>query len=126
VTGLCLAAAGLVISLPLQSFTLAWNHSIEKQRWEEDYRVAAGRLELTEARIRGTGAGMEPPPDAWLRNGVWHYRPPLPPQERIRLTRSGFVADYEFCADGACRPLGTIVAPEAETVDLFACEEGGG
>ncbi|HCN88979.1 MAG TPA: DUF1850 domain-containing protein, partial [Oxalobacteraceae bacterium] len=38
-TGLCLAAAGLAITLPLQAFTLGWTHSIEKIRWEEDYRI---------------------------------------------------------------------------------------
>jgi hypothetical protein len=70
----CLAAAALAISLPLQAFTLNWTHSIEKILWEEDYQVvqttSGARLQLTEARIRGSGAGMEPPPDAVLKNGA--------------------------------------------------------
>lgn len=123
-SALCLAAAGLVLALPLQSFTLAWTHSIEKVRWEEDYSVADGRLHLVEARILGTGAGMEPPPDAVLKDGVWHYRPKLATLERMRLTRSGYVPDYQFCADGRCRPLGDIVGPRADTVDVYACPSG--
>jgi len=118
---LCLAAAGLVVALPLQAFTLAWTHSIEKVRWEEDYRVAGDRLQLTEARILGTGAGMEPPPDAVLKDGVWHYRPKIAPLQTVRLTRSGYVADYQFCVDGSCRALGDIVGDKAEAVDMSAC-----
>jgi hypothetical protein len=121
-SGLCLAAAGLVLALPLQSFTLAWTHSIEKVRWEEDYRIENGRLRLTEARIAGTGAGMEPPPDAVLKDGVWHYRPQLAPLERVRLTRSGYVADYQLCAAGRqCQPLGAIVSARADIVDMSVC-----
>ena len=123
----CLAAAGLAISLPLQAFTLNWTHSIEKILWEEDYKVvqtaAGARLQLTEARIRGSGAGMEPPPDAVLENGVWHYRPALAPLERLHLTRSDYVADYKLCWNGQCHPLAELAgAPsKAPLVDVFAC-----
>jgi len=117
---LCLAAAGLVVTLPLQAFTLAWTHSIEKVRWEEDYRIVGKQLEVTEARIRGTGAGMEPPPDAVLKDGVWHYRPQIAPLETVRLTRSGYVADYQLCDQSRCWALGDIVA-QSEVVDMSAC-----
>jgi hypothetical protein len=120
---LCLAAAGLVVALPLQAFTLAWTHSIEKVRWEEDYRIVGGGLQLSEARIRGTGAGMEPPPDAVLKDGVWHYRPQMAPLETVRLTRSGYVPDYQLCAEGSCRPLGELVGDKAEVVDMSACAQ---
>lgn len=118
---LCLATAGVVIALPLQTFTLAWTHSIEKIRWEEDYRIVGDELQLTEARIRGTGAGMEPPPDAVLKNGVWHYRPQITSLKTVRLTRSGYVADYQFCIEGNCRVLGRIVGDQATVVDMTAC-----
>src|SRR4051812_31983919 len=119
---LCIAAAGLVLSLPLSSFTLAWTHSIEKIRWEEDYRLERGRLVLDEARIRGSGAGMEPPPDAVLRNGVWHYKPDIAPLATLRLTRSPFTADYQLCHAGQCRPFGDLLgqAATAEIVELSA------
>ncbi len=54
---LCLSAGALAASLAVQSFTLAWTYSIEKVRWDEDWRVGE-RLELVAARILGAGAGM--------------------------------------------------------------------
>jgi hypothetical protein len=121
--GICLAAGALAASLPLSSFTLAWTHSIEKIRWEEDYRVVGTRLVLEEARIRGTGAGMEPPAGARLEKGVWHYKPELPPQEQLRLTHSPFAAGYEICAKGACRALTTVLPglPSLTVVEVRSC-----
>jgi hypothetical protein len=120
----CLAAGLLAAVLPLSTFTVAWNHSIEKIRWEEDYRVAAGRLVLDEARIRGSGAGMEPPPDARFEHGVWHYRPPLQPLERLRLTHSRYTAGYEICGAGRCQPLTSLLPglPEYAVVEVTACD----
>jgi hypothetical protein len=61
---LCLASAGVVKALALAAFTLVWTHSIEKVDWQEDWRITPDRLVLEQARVKGTGAGMEPPPDA--------------------------------------------------------------
>ena len=66
---LCLASAGLVKALSIATFTLAWTHSIEKTDWQEDWRVTPEGLVLTQARVKGSGAGMEPPPGARLING---------------------------------------------------------
>ena len=112
---LCLAAGALSAVLATDAFTLAWTHSIEKIRWEEDWRIETGALVAVEARIRGSGAGMEIPDGAVLKNGVWHYRPALSPQAKsgitefrlgeLRLTHSPHAAGYELCIDGECRPL---------------------
>jgi len=104
-SGLCLTAGVIAATLPFSAFTLAWTHSIEKIRWEEDWRIQGNALVVTEARIRGTGAGMEPPPDAVLKDGVWHYRPALPPQTVLRLTHSPYTGGYELCSAGHCQPL---------------------
>lgn len=73
--GLCLGLSGVVwAQLAVADFTLAWNHTIEKIRWEEDYRVSEQGLILGEARVKGNGAGMEIPDDARLENGSWHYQ----------------------------------------------------
>ncbi len=122
-SALCLAAAAFSVALPLQSFTLAWKHSIEKIRWEEDYRIVGTRLELTEARIRGSGAGMDPPEGAVLRDGVWHYKPDLPLLPSLTLARSGYVADFELCANGECRSFEKIVGPAANApvIEAFPC-----
>jgi len=120
---LCIAAGGLVVALAANAFTLAWTHSIEKIRWEEDYRVEDGRLRLVEARIAGSGAGMEPPPGSRLEGGVWHYAPRLAPLEELRLTRSDFAAGYELCIDGACAPLAHYAsrAHSGDVIRVTAC-----
>ena len=128
---LCLAAGSLATALALGTdggFTLAWTHSIEKIRWEEDYRIesdAEGQvlLHLTEARIRGSGAGMEPPDGARLdAHGVWHYVPKLAPLPLLRITQSQFTQGYELCRGGECRPLAALVPGLADgVVELRAC-----
>ncbi len=102
---LCLAAGAVSAMIAIEGFTLAWMHSIEKVRWEEDWRIAGNELVITEARILGAGAGMEPPAGSVLKHGVWHYLPALSPQTRLRLTHSPYAAGYELCVGGRCRPL---------------------
>jgi hypothetical protein len=123
-TGLCLGVAFSVISasLPVQTFTLAWTHSIEKTRWEEDYRIEDDNLVLQVARIRGSGAGMEPPEDAVLRKGHYEYRPVNVRLTNLRIARSPFVAEYQLCWSGGCSELSELVAPsDSGTTDLFPC-----
>jgi hypothetical protein len=120
---ICLMAGTIAASLTVDAFTLAWTHSIEKVRWEEDWRIVAGSLHISQARIRGSGAGMEPPSDAVLRDGVWHYRPPLPPQISLRLTHSPHTAGYELCFAGSCQPLAHYLpgVDNNVVIDLRAC-----
>jgi hypothetical protein len=124
-TGLCLAAGLLLAPLGGDAVTLRWTHSIEKIVWEEDYRLEQGCLRLTEARIRGTGAGMEPPADAVLRNGAWHYRPKLAPLPRIELRHSPYAAQYEFCVGGNCRTASDLLPklPDEAVVTLQSCAD---
>ncbi|NWG32742.1 MAG: DUF1850 domain-containing protein [Rhodocyclaceae bacterium] len=102
-TGLCLAA-GLLVAPLGDAVTVSWTHSIEKTRWEEDWRRDGDHLRLTAARIRTGGAGMEPPMGAVLEDGVWHYTPSLPPLPRVLLRHSPHVPTYTICGDGRCRP----------------------
>lgn len=120
---LCFAAGALTASIAVHSFTLAWTHSIEKIRWEEDWRVAGDSLEIVEARIRGSGAGMEPPAGAVLRAGVWHYRPAIASQPALRLTHSPHTAGYELCDDAPCRPLAELLPglPDNAVVEIAPC-----
>ena len=131
IAGVCLALAlghAPPLFVPARSFTLAWMHSIEKTRWEEDYAVvpAAGgwRLRAGAARIRGSGAGMEPPPDAVLRDGWYVYQPTTPPLKELRLTRSRFTADYDWCQDGQCRSLGELLPSDGGVTLLWPCAKG--
>jgi hypothetical protein len=106
---LCLAAGAVSAALAIESFTLSWIHSIEKIRWEEDWRVDGRTLVIDEARIRGSGAGMEPPAGSVLQNGVWHYRPALPPQAVLRLTHSPHAGGYTLCTATVCQPLADLL-----------------
>ena len=123
--GVCIGTAPATVQarVPTTAFTLAWMHSVEKIRWEEDYRVEAGKLVLSAARVRGSGAGMEPPEGAALRDGVWEYRPAQTEFPMLRLTRSPYTSDYEMCWDAQCREFTTLVGrPGAgETIDVFPC-----
>jgi len=128
VIGLCLGLAGVVwAELPVPAFTLAWTHTIEKIRWEEDYRVSAEGLLLGEARIKGSGAGMEVPDGAELRNGSWHYQSQLPPLQPLRVGRTPEAGDYQLCIDQRCRPMSDWLGPpqaSQPTLELWSCELG--
>lgn len=127
--GVCLALAAqpaaAPVFVPAERFTLAWTHSIEKVRWEEDYEVAlrGGALALlaVAARVRGSGAGMEPPAGAVLRDGWYEFAPARRVHGELALTRSPYTADYDFCAGGACRPLSALLPSDGGVTRLAAC-----
>lgn len=121
--------AGKPVFIPVQQFTLAWIHTIEKVRWEEDYAVEAVEddavLKAVAARVRGSAAGMEPPPDAQLKNGWYEYKPQISQPEVLRLTRSAFAADYEFCSNDSCRPMSDYLPSDGGITLLTACSATG-
>ena len=121
--GACLLVAGaLRATIPAASFTVEWLHSVEKTRWEEQYRVEAGRLVLAQARIEASGAGMDPPPDARLVDGWWRWRPAMAPLRELRLTVSPFTADYRICWSGGCHPLHVLShVDDIEVVTVRPC-----
>lgn len=119
---LCLVAGALTVTLPTDHATLRWTHTIEKTVWEEDYQVVGTRLRLTESRVQGSGAGMEPPPGAVLCDGRWHHRPDAPRElAQLTLARSEHGSDYTLCIDGTCRPLSHWVPLSAGSTTLISC-----
>ena len=123
--GICLLVAGaLRATLPGTEFTLAWDHSVEKVEWRERYVVASGALRLVEARVEGSGAGMEAPPGAALSDGAWTWAPAGAPLPELRLTYSRFTRDYRLCSDARCATLGELAAPlaDGDVVTVRACE----
>ena len=141
--GVCLALAASpdtdVRFMAVERFTLAWTHSIEKVRWEEDYSVVAPeaqqpgtdkntpyrqgpyRLQADQARIKGSAAGMEPAPDARLENGWYTYQPPQPLEPVLRLSRSRYTPDYEWCVDGTCTSMESILPSDGGITLLYVC-----
>lgn len=120
------------VFLEARRFTLAWTHSIEKQRWEEDYDLVTSEsengsehlwLRPLEARIKGSGAGMEPPEGSRLRNGWFVYQPATAPLRSLRLSRSFFTDDYSLCIDGRCTSMATLLPSDGQTTLLWGCKK---
>jgi hypothetical protein len=119
---LCIAAAGKTLLIAASAFTLSWTHSVEKIAWQEDWQVGQDGLRIVEARVKGSGAGMEPPEGSVLKDGWWHYKPALPPQKQVRLAASGATGGgWTLCAAGECMVLGAAVGGDAT---LTACRSG--
>ena len=121
---LCLASAGVVKSLSVAAFMLAWTHSVEKVEWQEDWRITPQGLELVEARVNGSGAGMEPPPDARLIDGWFRWKPQLAKLPEVVLANSGAAGEWRFCSEGSCRTLSDIFGQSvgANVTTMRACD----
>jgi len=116
-------AGGKTVAIAAVAFTLSWTHSVEKVRWEEEWQVKPGGLKIVEARIQGSGAGMEPPPGSVLQDGWWVYVPDLPLQPEISLATSGATSSaWSLCAEGRCMTLG---AEAGDPVVLRPCDGQG-
>jgi len=120
---ICLVAGKVVAPLMAGAMTLAWTHSVEKIAWEEDWRATPAGLEIVEARVKGSGAGMEPPPEAKLVNGSYAWTPQLPPLAEVVLRRSGATADWRVCIEGRCRPMEAYVPPDADPIVMKVCRD---
>jgi hypothetical protein len=116
---LCILAGGKTVTLAVAAFTLSWTHSVEKTRWEEDWTVTPAGLELVEARVKASGAGMEPSQDAVLKDGWWVYAPKIPPRREVALAASGATGEgWSLCAERQCTIIG---AAAGEPVVLRVC-----
>jgi hypothetical protein len=120
---LCIALGGdaPLARLPVEAFSLIWTHSVERIEWREEWRISGGLLVLEEARVRGSGAGMEVPDGAKLVEGSWVYQPHVAPLKRFTLANSSFTADYRICAKGECRKLAEITGVADRPLTLFPC-----
>ena len=122
---LCIAEGGLVLALAVENFTLHWTHSVTRGIWWERWELSADGLRPVEARITGSGAGMEPPEGAILINGAWSYIPDLPPQHQVLLAASGATAGgWTLCATGICHDLGTDPGPPVRLWQAASCDPG--
>jgi hypothetical protein len=119
---LCILAGGKMLVLAGASFTLGWTHSVQKTEWLETWHVEPAGLHLVEARIKGSGAGMDPPGDAVLKGGWWIYRPRLAPRPSLVLAASGATGSgWRLCMADDCRELGD---EPGDPIRLEACEAG--
>lgn len=120
---ICIFETGRMLVLAATAFTLSWTHSVERSRWEEDWQITPAGLAIVEARIRGSGAGMEPSAEAELENGWWVYVPFVPPQEELLLAASGETTEgWDLCAADQCMEIG---ASSGQPVRIRACRRDG-
>lgn len=103
----CLLIGAVAVALSGDRFTLEWTHSVEKVEWREEWIVNQDGLRLMKAAIKGSGAGMEPGPNATLKDGWWIWRPNRPPIPELILAASGATPSaWRFCDGDDCRDLG--------------------
>lgn len=120
-SAICLAGGGVVVKLAA-AITLSWTHSVEKVRWEEDWRVHPAGIYIAESRVQGTGAGMEIPADAKRKGKFYRYTPHLAPAKEVLLRRSGATADWNICQHGSCKPMSELLPANADPVKLYLCD----
>lgn len=115
-----------MLALALQGFSLSWTHSVERTEWREEWRLTEDGLVIDSASVSGSGAGMEVPEGAALRNGAWHYRPLLPPQAQVSFADAGRgVGDWRLCSEGLCRDVGELVPSQGIGFALSICDRPG-
>lgn len=108
----CLAIGATVLLLAGPEFSLDWQHSVEKIRWREDWRIEGDHLRLTSAAVQGSGAGMEPGADARLTDGWWIWLPDLAPMPQLTLATSGATAGgWRLCDQATCHDIAETGAP---------------
>lgn len=118
--GICLFVSGKAVMVAMTAFNLAWVHSVEKTQWREDWTLTPDGFVLLSARVRGSGAGMDPGEGAVLKDGWWIWQPDLAPQERIVLAASGAtLSGWTLCGETGCRTFGE--AP-GEPVVIAPCD----
>ncbi|MCS0496822.1 DUF1850 domain-containing protein [Ancylobacter sp. MQZ15Z-1] len=124
--GACLMVGAKAVMLAASTFTLSWTHSVERTGWSETYRVEKAGLQLVEARVMGSGAGMDPGEGARLEGEWWVWKPTLGPVPELVLAASGAtVGGWHLCEGGwpgsACRTLG---ASAGAPIRVRTCEAG--
>lgn len=110
---ICILSAGKTIAIAATAFTLSWTHSVEKTRWQEQWTAGPAGLTVTQGRIEGSGAGMEPPENARLEGGAYVYDLDRAPVPELVLAASGATGGgWLLCAEGAqCLELGDAPGP---------------
>jgi hypothetical protein len=109
---LCILAGGVVTALAVTGFSLEWEHSVEHIAWSETWRVAPAGLRLVEARVKGSGAGMEPGADARRDGEWWVWEPTAPPVPELALAASGATGGgWRLCHARGCVNLGAMPGP---------------
>lgn len=119
---LCVSVAGSSILLVTTAFNLSWTHSVEKLTWQEDWQVTDSSLSLLTARVKGSGAGMEPGEGAVLHHGWWEWQPKLAPQQELVLAASGATnSGWRLCIEDQSSECFELAHQATDAIRLWAC-----
>ena len=113
----CLLIGSLAVAVG-GGFSLSWTHSVERVDWQESWIVQDDRLVLTEARVRGSGAGMEPGENARRQDGWWVWNPGITTPQIVLAASGATGGGWQLCTDDGCRELG---AKAGEAITLRPC-----
>ena len=102
----CLLIGAVALTLSGDRFTLEWTHSVEKVAWREEWIVNQDGMRLMIAAVKGSGAGMEPGPDARLQDGWLVWQPKAPPVRELALAASGATGGGWRICGAECVVLG--------------------
>lgn len=116
----CLAVGAAMLMLSAPNFQLRWTHSVEHVEWQEDWHIDASALSLTTARVRGSGAGMEPGENAQLKDGWWEWEGDLRVPALVLAASGATGGGWELCVNDECSVLG---ANSGEPVILMPCAD---
>lgn len=102
-------------------FSLSWTHSVEKTEWVERWQVQDERLILKETFVKGSGAGIDPAPNAILDNGWYRWAPESPVAvPAISLANSELTPDnWTLCA------LDAVTHRAGDCIDFATFENRG-
>ncbi|NDV01110.1 DUF1850 domain-containing protein [Pseudoroseicyclus tamaricis] len=107
----CLAVGAALLALADPVITLSWTHSVEQTEWVETWEVGPERLTLLHSALKGSGAGMEPGPEAELEDGWWVSPGGLEVPELLLAASGATASPWTLCADGTCREIGGAAGP---------------
>ncbi|MGA1339669.1 MAG: DUF1850 domain-containing protein [Pelagibacteraceae bacterium] len=117
---LCILSGAKLTTVAISLFTLSWTHSVEKTEWQENWRINNSNLEIVEARIKGSGAGMDPPENAVLKNGWYVYKPQIGQIKELNLSTSNTdLVNWKICFSGNCTVLENN---NQKPIKIYACE----
>ena len=116
---LCILTGAKITTIAISFFTLSWTHSVEKTEWQEDWKINDTKLELIEARVQGSGAGMDPPDGSLFANGWWTYKPKKINIEELFLATSNTnLVNWKICYNGICQVLNNN---NEDPIKIFPC-----
>lgn len=120
-SALCVYAGVKALAVAATAFTLSWTHSVERTEWRESWVVTPAGLVLTEARVKGSGAGVDPGEGARMADGWWVWQPEAAAVEELVLAASGATASgWRLCTGEGCVELG---ADASTPIVLSPCGE---